>query len=63
MADSFAGATWCAMKFGGGTPIDRVNVMKAVAAVNGPRNSLARDASHLPSMFPGLNFNKGSRRR
>lgn len=63
MADSFAGATWCAMKFGGGTPVDRVNVMKAVAAVNGPRNNLARDASHLPSMFPGLNFNKGSRRK
>lgn len=63
MADSFAGATWCAMKFGGGTPIDRVNVMKAIAAVNGPRSNLAKDASHLPSMFPGLNFNKGSRRR
>lgn len=63
MSDSFAGCIWEAMLHGDGVPVNRVNVMKAVTAVNGYRSSLPKDAANLPSMFPGLNFNKGSRGR
>lgn len=61
MADSFAGSIWCAMLHGDGAPVSRANVMKAITSVNGPRSSIPRDARNLPSMFPGLNFNPGSR--
>ena len=63
MADSFAGSIWCAMLHGDGAPVSRTNVMKAITNVNGPRSSIPRDARNLPSMFPGLNFNPGSRGR
>lgn len=63
MADSFAGSIWCAMLHGDGAPVSRANVMKAITSVNGPRSSIPRDARNLPSMFPGLNFNPGSRGR
>lgn len=63
MADSFAGSIWCAMLHGDGAPVSRTNVMKAITSVNGPRSSIPRDARNLPSMFPGLNFNPGSRGR